>query len=47
MAVVVYRYHSAFVIVSASVACAVSAVVLPARVDLDPFVHFLLSCNDN
>lgn len=44
MAVVVHRYHS--VIVSASVAFAASVVALPARDDLDPFAHFLLSCKD-
>lgn len=39
----VRHYHSASAIISAFAA---SAVALPARVDLDPFVHCLLSCND-
>lgn len=43
MASVEHRYH--FVIISASAAFAASAVALPAHVALDPFVHFLLSCN--
>lgn len=46
MAVVVSRYRSASVIVFASVAFAAFAVALPAHVDLDPFVHFLLSCKE-
>lgn len=40
------RYHFASVIVAAFVAVAASAVVWPARVALDPFAHFLLSCKE-
>jgi hypothetical protein len=44
MAVAASHYHSAAIIFA--FASAASAVALPARVDLDPFGHFLLSCNE-